>query len=142
MTHHVNSIWALTEARDMAASLIRSGITYPNVASRLSGAFGRPVTRNMIAGFADRYNVGLGRRPALPARVVYANHDYDSDADSLREPRGCRFITGHVGEEWRYCQADQKRGSSFCADHHALCHGKTPAAVPDCNKEGDRGDHI
>ena len=39
------------------------------------------------------------------------------------EPTGCRFIFGDPGpfSPWRYCQAEQDAGSSYCPVHRALC---------------------
>ena len=40
-----------------------------------------------------------------------------------KEPTGCRYIHGDPKtEDWLYCQDQQKRGSSFCEDHHTACY--------------------
>ena len=41
-----------------------------------------------------------------------------------RETNGCRYIIGELksDEPWRFCGAELKPGSSYCATHHAACY--------------------
>lgn len=41
-----------------------------------------------------------------------------ADDINPREPVGCRWIEADLREDWSYCQQPQKRGSSFCPEHH------------------------
>lgn len=38
-----------------------------------------------------------------------------------REPAGCAFIFGDNGSR-RSCGQPRRSGSSYCVEHHALCH--------------------
>ena len=45
------------------------------------------------------------------------------DTEDPHEPRGCVYIHGHPDQgDWRYCQAGQQAGSSYCAYHHHICY--------------------
>ena len=45
-------------------------------------------------------------------------------------PDGCRYITGHNGTA-QWCGRKEKPGSSYCPDHHALCH-IAPGSEEEC----------
>jgi hypothetical protein len=38
-----------------------------------------------------------------------------------KDPKGCRFIIGELGGDWRFCQVPQAPGSSYCDHHHERC---------------------
>lgn len=38
-----------------------------------------------------------------------------------QDPTGCRYIAGDTRGEWSYCNQPQRKGSPYCAEHHALC---------------------
>ena len=49
----------------------------------------------------------------------------EAERQEMQEPKGCRWIEGDVTEsDWRFCQAPQQPGSSYCPHHHARCHIK------------------
>ena len=72
------------------------------------------MSKNAVIGRAHRLKLPKRPSPIIP-RPKTAIKD-------LREPVGCRFIFGHVGDEdWRYCQ---KPGEPWCPEHRAIVYTK------------------
>jgi hypothetical protein len=55
-----------------------------------------------------------------------------------KDPIGCRWIHGDTGpgNEWRYCQAEQKEGSDYCPDHHSRVYLSRLTKDGDCEAGG------
>ena len=95
----------------------------------------RGVSKNVIIGLVNRnkpegwkHPTAAAKRPPAPRKPKKARTCLSPDIAlygpprNPREMRGCRHITGHVGEKWAYCQADIQPGSSYCPEHHEMCH--------------------
>ncbi len=88
------------------------------------------VSKNTVIGKA--YRLDLERRPSPikpkpKPKLVDLTQPFPT-TDQPHEPVGCRWIEGDVQEgEWRYCQAPQKTGSSYCEHHHPRCYRRANA---------------
>jgi hypothetical protein len=132
--------------RDRVIELIKANpdLTIRSIAKTLSDGLGYEVTYDAVAGHvkrAKKRGVLVGRRTrrpetskkfvriakitvrqrSLPVIPLPIQPDYHWD-DTQREISGCRFTYGDVEKDWGYCQATQKSGSSYCEQHHAVCH--------------------
>lgn len=113
--------------------LIDQGMTYDQAAEALG------TTRNVVSGRAKRLGIVKGtgtggiQRRTIHGRSVkkkrVAEQAEQPQPRDPKEPHGCRFIHGEVGQpgkSWSYCQAEpHKPGSSWCAHHHGIVYGRT-----------------
>lgn len=60
----------------------------------------------------------LNPRADEPLRIAAT---FASEAPVHQQPTGCRFVIGS-GTAWRYCQAVQAPGLSYCAEHALRCY--------------------
>jgi len=69
----------------------------------------------------------LDRLEALPSAMK------TDEPRDLHDPIGCRYIAGDPRGTWAYCNKPVRPGSSYCAEHHALCRlsPEDPAALAD-----------
>lgn len=107
-------------------------MTYEEAAEALG------TTRNVVAGRAQRLGItkgtGVGghKRRITHGRCAKSapieQHPQPAALDP-KEPHGCRWIDGEVGQpgkSWSYCQAKPHQpGSSWCVQHHARVYGRT-----------------
>ncbi|CAO3428817.1 hypothetical protein [Azospirillum argentinense] len=111
-------------------------MTYEEAAEALG------TTRNVVAGRAQRLMImkgtGVGghkRRITHGRRAKSSPVEQHPQPAALdpKEPHGCRWIDGEVGQpgkSWSYCQAKPHQpGSSWCAHHHARVYGRTKSDI-------------
>ncbi|HYH37918.1 MAG TPA: GcrA family cell cycle regulator [Azospirillum sp.] len=80
--------------------------------SEIADLFG--TTRNAVAGRCHR--LGLVSNDGVGGYAVQRRREEER---STKEPRGCRWIHGDLGDDgWTYCQAPRRPGSSYCENHH------------------------
>ncbi len=109
------------ERIELLTSLWGEGLTVTEIAERLD------VTRGAVVGKVDRLQLPKRPSPIRPPRHVQRQRPFPS-TDQPHEPVGCRWIDGDVQEgDWRYCQAPQKTGSSYCEHHHPRCYRRANA---------------
>lgn len=127
--------WSADEEAEMTA--LWPNYSCDEIAKKLTDKFGRAITNSAVRNKAA--GLGLTRRTKRtpfrarsrqePRQIVSEVVEFSSIPMSQRktlmelESHHCRFIVGdHLGTDYFFCGAMKQDGSSYCPEHHALCH--------------------
>lgn len=110
------------EATEWVRRCAESGLSAGEASTKSLAEIGHHYTRRAIIGKLWRMGIRSPAPRGQPRQLAPAPPL--TDAGPNQEPRGCRYVLGTVGapEGWRYCQGSQKPGSSYCPEHHEICH--------------------
>lgn len=125
-SHTARQIWTMmgiTKGSLMGRSR-RLGLLFRDISSQTPGFFQK------VKAAKER------KTPKVLPKSAATDALVEETPDNTRDPKGCRFIFGHVREarRWRYCQAATVEKRDYCAEHLALIY--RPALPPGSKSNG------
>jgi len=79
-------------------------------------------SKNSVVGKAYRLNLKHRDRPRVNRKAA-AEYKRSAVELVINNARSCQFPHGDpLKPDFHFCGADTQEGSSYCADHHAICY--------------------
>jgi GcrA cell cycle regulator len=111
-SNQTSDVWTPEKIEALTRLWDDKGVTTAEIGRQIG------VTKNAAIGKARR--IGLTPRVVLVKKIQTTT---GSAAMLSLRPDQCRYPFGHADEpSFRFCDEKQFTGSSYCEEHHVLCH--------------------